>query len=218
MEFFTVIAAISALVALFFIATVAMDIIKTVWSKLKDRPYEWKSTSLFTEIKDWKSALLLAVAIFIGAYVIISEYGRLRSIETSAVYEDRIFEYEDQIEEYKNNLIECDYCWEQIPEEYIFIDDGESVCPRCVYGSFEEITSDGVSKCWNCNDFFPTIYGHGMGLCESCGNKYVSECNGCGNPAIRWENTDGLTLCPSCIGEIYANTRVSDEIEAWFEG
>ena len=116
-------------------------------------------------------------------------------------------------------MIECDYCYEPFPAEYAYTvkDSRDTVCPNCVYGSFNDLISSEVGKCYSCGKFFYEIDSYGYGLCEKCAQDELTDCDSCGNMTYPWDSDSGYTLCPRCIGQVYNDPRIARAIERWFE-
>lgn len=114
-------------------------------------------------------------------------------------------------------LISCDYCDEKIPENLMFEYNEESVCPNCVYSSYEPMISPDVGKCHECGNFYRERYSYGLGLCEDCGQHIIVECKMCTNPTYEWSNDTDFALCPDCLGYALEHTKIEKILRQLYE-
>ena len=207
-----VISGISLLVALAFIASMAVDIVRTIICIFQKKQYEWTTPKLFLEAKSGWSALLIAVAVAFGLYSMAADY---RESLSSKFESERDLFFEEQT----RDLVMCGYCGEEFPEKYRFESyEGGTLCPLCARNDLNALLNGEIMKCVNCGSFYFPSDSNGFGLCWDCCNKYITDCNNCGEYTYAWESDTGFTLCPRCMGKMYDDDRVSDAIESWFEG
>lgn len=108
------------------------------------------------------------------------------------------------------NFTACHYCDNSAPKEYMFSNANESICPSCVYRTYNDGMSDDVGKCHECGNFFYTDDSFGLGLCYHCGKPKLTDCTFCGKTMYAWSHDGLFHVCPSCLGEAYNTTNIED--------
>lgn len=111
----------------------------------------------------------------------------------------------------------CDYCDNQVPEDFMYTDQGDFVCPDCVYGSMEMITSKEYGICYNCGYMYQKKFSYGFGLCEDCTHDLMDECAFCYNYTFQWPDCDWFTVCPKCLSSAYHESDLESLLLAYFE-
>lgn len=102
-------------------------------------------------------------------------------------------------------MISCHYCDRMVPEEYIYVEGEEKICPRCIYSDYKYILEHLTET--------PEV---------SSDNTIVlkkGECFQCGNAApnnLRFENDE--CLCIDCATEIINDKNVAKSIWKYIEG
>ena len=124
---------------------------------------------------------------------------------------------EDEASRLEQSLIWCDYCGEHTPEEYIFNDDGEEVCPNCVYGAYREVLDPQIAKCVRCGEYYWLIDSIGGGLCVLCGEEFSGECVFCCETTPLWSSELDFVLCEWCLASVYKHEEMQNAMYDWMD-
>lgn len=111
----------------------------------------------------------------------------------------------------------CDYCDSQVPEDFMYTDQGDYVCPECVYESMDLITSDEYGICYNCGYLYQKKLSYGFGLCEDCSHNQLDECIFCFEYTRQWPDCDWFAACPDCLSDAYHNSDLEAVLRKYFE-
>lgn len=216
MSLSTVVSAICILLAIVFAWRIVLDILKTIYAKLRKTTYEWETPKTFTTVKDWWMTALLALALVIGFGTIFSEFNRI-SLESS-MNEQYESAYEEGYDYARRDYVDCPYCGEDFPENLAFeTASGGIMCPLCAEGDLNAMLDGEILRCHKCEGYYYPSDSDGFGLCYDCCQKYISSCYNCSAYTYRWD-ADDFSLCPACAGKIFSDEQVSRAVESWFEG
>lgn len=170
----------------------------------------------------WVLLCLLLAVMLIDSYI---DNGRIESNVESL--QAQIEELEYQLDDNSDcnycdahdyeDFVCCNGCDSHFPREFAFIFDDDPFCPLCVNEELEYALSSESGKCAECGLFYERKWGAGFGLCESCGDKILAECDLC----YRYDQTYvvdvGYNACIDCLQDIITDMNLEPYIDAWKE-
>ena len=176
------------------------DVLKAAWCAYKGKEYKWKAFEMFTANDDWKTILIWGAVMCIGVYGFFQANADMIRAE------------------YESNMIQCEYCSEEIPGRYIVDDFAyEEICPSCINHEIWEIRNQEAGVCYLCYELYiPNSY-TGAGLCESCYEDNYRSCEFCGRDAPIKLRINDVYYCPECLHELLTDENVLNAIQNYYE-